>query len=199
MFKLIEKILSPKRLRLLTLMGLPGIGKSSLTANTLDYIAERKLLKAGSVYLNIRGVSCIEEFLKKFNHTLITENPSLFGSTKTMKSQSIATFTLILEKIQMVTEDFKASDERGPAILIVIDNAEDLIEENKFDFKMLIQMILNKIKKLKVLVTSRIRLTSTADLNEEIILLNNLNNQQSALMFKSLTREIPLREEKNLL
>ena len=99
----------------------------------------------------------------------------------------------------MVVEDFKASDEQGPAILMVFDNAEEIMEAHKSDFKIFIKMILNKIKKLKILLTSLVRLSSTADLHEEIVLLNNLNNQQSALMFKSLTREIPLREEKNLL
>ena len=63
MYRLIEKILSPKHSRLLTLMGLPGVGKSSLVANTLDYVVERKLLKAGSIYLDIRNMNCPEEFL----------------------------------------------------------------------------------------------------------------------------------------
>ena len=38
MFKIIQKVLNAKGARLFTLMGLPGIGKSSLIANTLDYI-----------------------------------------------------------------------------------------------------------------------------------------------------------------
>ena len=59
--------------------------------------------------------------------------------------------------------------------------------------------MLNIIKKLQILITSRIRLTSTPNLNEEIILLDKLNNQQSAVMFKKITRDIPAREEKMLL
>ena len=127
MFRLIQKILSPKHSRLLTLMGLPGIGKSSLTANTLDYISERKLLKGGSIFINMSNIKCPEEFVRRFNQTLITENPALFGNANSSKQQSLSTFTLILEKIQMVMDNFQSTEDSSPAILIVLDNAEDLI------------------------------------------------------------------------
>ena len=81
-------------------------------------------------------------------------------------------------------------------ILLVIDNAEDLIYNDKNDFKMLISMILQRVPQLKIFITSRIRLTSTADFKEEIIILNNLNNQQSALLFNAMTRDIPMKEIK---
>ena len=79
-------------------------------------------------------------------------------------------------------------------ILLVIDNAEDLIYNDKNDFKMLISMILQRVPQLKIFITSRIRLTSTADFKEEIIILNNLNNQQSALLFNAMTRDIPMKK-----
>ena len=67
MFKIIQKVLNSKGSRLFTLMGLPGIGKSSLIANTLDYISERSLLKGGSIFINARGITDCEVFLRNFN------------------------------------------------------------------------------------------------------------------------------------
>ena len=82
MFKIIEKILNAKGSRLFTLMGLPGIGKSSLIANTLDYISERSLLKGGSIFINARGITDCEVFLRNFNQLMISENPILFGNAR---------------------------------------------------------------------------------------------------------------------
>ena len=63
-------------------MGLPGIGKTSLIKNTIDYISERSLLKGGSIFINARNVTVSEQFMKKFNQMLIAENPILFGNAK---------------------------------------------------------------------------------------------------------------------
>ena len=63
-------------------MGLPGIGKTSLIKNTIDYISERSLLKGGSIFINARNVTVSEQFMKKFNQQLISENPILFGNAK---------------------------------------------------------------------------------------------------------------------
>ena len=61
-------------------------------------------------------------------------------------------------------------------MLLVIDNAEDLITKDKNDFKILISLILQRVPLLKVLLTSRNRLTSTAEFKEEIVILSNLSN-----------------------
>ena len=47
---------------------------------------------------------------------------------------------------------------------------------------------------MKVLLTSRIRLTPTAEFKEEIIIINSLTNAQSAVLFRSITREISGKE-----
>ena len=65
---------------------------------------------------------------------------------------------------------------------------------------MLISMILKRVPLLKVLLTSTQRLTATAEFNEDIIILKNLNRQQSALLFKSMTgRQITQTEINQLL
>lgn len=66
MFKLIQRILSPNSSRLLTLLGLPGIGKSSLMRQTIAHINERSLLQGGYIIINNRGLKNCEEFLRMF-------------------------------------------------------------------------------------------------------------------------------------
>ena len=76
----------------------------------------------------------------------------------------------------------------------MIDNAEDLISKDKNDLKILISLILQRVPQMKVLLTSRIRLTPMAEFKEEIIIINSLTNAQSALLFRSITREISGKE-----
>jgi hypothetical protein len=52
---------------------------------------------------------------------------------------------------------------------------------------------------MKVLLTSRIRLTPTAEFKEEIIILNSLTNAQSAVLFRSITRDITSKEINQLM
>jgi len=82
MSKLIEKLLNNKNSRLFNLIGWPGMGKSALVASMLDYIADRGLLKGGSIYFNARNISMCELFIRNFNQVLLSENPTLFGIAK---------------------------------------------------------------------------------------------------------------------
>jgi Cdc6-like AAA superfamily ATPase len=56
MFKIISKVLSPIQSRMITLMGLPGIGKSAIVRNMLHHIHERGLLQGGTIEVDCRGV-----------------------------------------------------------------------------------------------------------------------------------------------
>ena len=63
---MIKKILEPNSSRLQTLMGMPGVGKSSLMMNTLHFIADRELLNGGSIFINARNITVCEVFLRDF-------------------------------------------------------------------------------------------------------------------------------------
>ena len=169
-FKLINKLLTSESPKLLTLRGLPGIGKSALVASVLEYIDERHLLKGGSIYINARNISSCEIFIRNFNQILISENPIIFGNARehNMRQQEpIQTLNLILSKISIIEGD----------ILIVFDNVEEIISNERNELKMLLSMMLTRVRHLKILLTTRYRLTSTVEFKEDIIILNKLNNQ----------------------
>ena len=142
-----EKLLSDKKSRLFNLIGWPGMGKSALIASVLDYINERGLLKGGIIYFNAKNLSFVELFIRNFNQVLISENPKLFSFTtdrNQLKNQPLKTFMSILEQIALIKHD----------IVIVIDNVEELIANERIDFQRLISMILTRVSTLKVLLTS---------------------------------------------
>jgi hypothetical protein len=74
--------------------------------------------------------------------------------------------------------------------VLVIDNAEDLIQFDKVNFRSLVRLILLSCANIKVLLTSRIRLASLPEVIEEIIVLSELPPQASWQLFKQTTREI---------
>ena len=123
------------------------MGKSALIASVLDYINERGLLKGGIIYFNAKNLSFVELFIRNFNQVLISENPKLFSFTtdrNQLKNQPLKTFMSILEQIALIKHD----------IVIVIDNVEELIANERIDFQRLISMILTRVSTLKVLLTS---------------------------------------------
>lgn len=123
------------------------MGKSALIASVLDYIDERGLLKGGIIYFNAKNLSFVELFIRNFNQVLISENPKIFSFTtdrNQLKNQPLKTFMSILEQIALIKHD----------IVIVIDNVEELIANERIDFQRLISMILTRVSTLKVLLTS---------------------------------------------
>lgn len=59
--------------RLVNILGLPGIGKTSLSKNSVHYISERKLFKAGIIFVPTKGFINCELFLKQLTN-FIKEN-----------------------------------------------------------------------------------------------------------------------------
>ncbi len=60
--------------RLVTIIGLPGIGKTSLAKNAVNFIADRRLFEAGIIFLALKGYMNCEIFLKKLLVNLIISN-----------------------------------------------------------------------------------------------------------------------------
>jgi predicted AAA+ superfamily ATPase len=81
MYILITKITTPLN-HLVTLMGLPGVGKSSLIKATIQYIQDRSLLRGGLIFTDARSISNCELLVRKMNNQFISENSAMFGSAK---------------------------------------------------------------------------------------------------------------------
>ena len=54
-----------QKIRILSLSGLQGIGKSSLARSALHYAAERKLFLGGYLFVKCKEISIFQTFLKE--------------------------------------------------------------------------------------------------------------------------------------
>ena len=67
MYSIISKVMSGST-NLFTMIGLPGVGKSSLAKATMHYIEERSLLKGGAILTDARNIRNCELFVRKLNN-----------------------------------------------------------------------------------------------------------------------------------
>ena len=74
--------MNDKSSRILNLIGMPGVGKSSLVLGTLEWIEERNMLRGGMIYKNARDISCSIVFARKLCNHLMSNYPNLFQSLR---------------------------------------------------------------------------------------------------------------------
>lgn len=60
--------------RLVTVIGLPGIGKTALAKNTLHYLFDRRVFQAGIVYIPLKGYMNCEIFMRKLLVNFVIDN-----------------------------------------------------------------------------------------------------------------------------
>jgi hypothetical protein len=178
------------------LIGLPGVGKSGLARKTLQFIDERRLLSGGFIFINLRSMKDTEVFIRTFTELLVTGYPADFGAVANSalkKKEALSDSHQVLDYILTKISQFQKET------LMVFDNSEDLIAYDKNSFKQLVSTFLTKIPKLKILLTSNVRLQSVKDFTEETILLYELSALQSMQLFSKLTRPIPMKESNELM
>jgi hypothetical protein len=172
--------------RQVTLVGEPGVGKSSLTAAVCMYIADRGLFPDGVFYVKAQGImnhsvflttimkalkygppKVIEQFQRlaagsaissssSGNQTPLSLSSAPYGET--YGSDSVYRHEAIFEQEQFIVTIF------GPLrILFVIDNVDSLLNEEtnaSTDFKVFLGRLFDRCKHLKLLVSSATSLSA---------------------------------------
>lgn len=72
----------------------------------------------------------------------------------------------------------------------MIDNAEDLICEDKVNFRNVVRLILLSCPNMRMVLTSRVRMASLPEFTEEIFIVGELSPLASWQLFKQMTRDI---------
>ncbi len=74
--------------------------------------------------------------------------------------------------------------------MLVIDNCEDLIQNDRVNFRNMVRLMLLTCSNMKLVLTSRIRMASLPECTEELLIVGELNMLASWQLFKQMTREI---------
>lgn len=99
--------------------------------------------------------------------------------------------------VQWIVSFFKKNPD--DKLLVVFDNAEDLIYYDNQPFRELITLLLDRCPGLKFLLTSRIWLGVLQDIQEKIIELKELSSNNAVDLFLSRARPINDNEKWDLI
>ncbi|OQY28651.1 MAG: hypothetical protein B6244_06290 [Candidatus Cloacimonetes bacterium 4572_55] len=117
--------------RLTTVLGGPGIGKTTMTVAAGHYLLQRHVFEHGVWFIELRGVVSAENTRYEIGYELDID-------TELMKDDRI--FFKQLRKKEM---------------LLILDNCEDPFYENKVKFRNFIKTLLQRAPTLKIIATSR--------------------------------------------
>jgi len=122
------------RFRLVNIMGLPGIGKTALAKNAVHYMLDRRLFKLGIIFFSCKGYKNSNVFMKKLVSNIIINNLDLNPEQKAKISDGNQEALT-----NMIINYFKKEDDQ---LLVVFDNAEDLIYRDREEFRKLVTELL---------------------------------------------------------
>ncbi|CDW71451.1 UNKNOWN [Stylonychia lemnae] len=177
--------------RLVTMIGLPGIGKTSISKNAVHYIIERKIFKQGVIFMQLKGYLSFELFMKKLVVNFVLQNFELDSDqAKEIQNSNI-------EQLLQISLHFLKEQEEN--LLLVFDNVEDLLTHDKQAFRIFINDLLMQIPNLHILMTSRKTLGTLQDVSEKILVLQELSPVYTVDLFVSRSRELKDSEIKELL
>jgi len=115
-----------------SILGPPGIGKTSISRNLMNYVRDRKIFCDGIVYVGLRGCETAHMFLTRISMIIRCECTNAeykkFGLDK-LDNQEVSDDSIQVD----VDEDMKyrrfiINILKDKEVLIVLDNTEDPLE-----------------------------------------------------------------------
>lgn len=173
--------------RFVTIKGVPGIGKSSLCKEVVNFLLERHAFKDGIIYLSIHACESIEAVVSNLD-----SNVGYLSKRVNSKRET---------KGNLITQVCDFLKEKCGDLLLVLDNADQVLHNDKGSFRDLVEVILATCPRIKILVTSRSTVGGALQgFTEKIYNLSHLDKANAKeLFFLRAPRTIPEYEIKELL
>ena len=186
--------------RVVSILGPPGIGKTSISRSLSNYLRDRKKFKDGIIYVRLRGCESAQMFLSRLSLILLTlckeqnEKPSddlMSEGPKVEHSE---------EDDEETAEDLILRNLKDKDVLLILDNAEDPLTNDQIKFSMTLESIIDFCTKTRILVTSRTPLNMVGNNLEKIYRLEPMPKDSALkLLISKAPRRISNDEIKELL
>ncbi|CAI2377964.1 unnamed protein product [Moneuplotes crassus] len=187
--------------KIVTVIGPPGIGKTSIARNLANFYKERKMFRDGIIYIKLRGITSSQMFLTQFSLCIRAATGEI--DEEMMKNEQDF-FEPVMKK-HYSTIEAKQNEAidilKNKQVLIILDNCEDPIDNDHENFIYELERILELCSKIKVLLTSRKPLNELVHNEEKLFNLYPLSKQSTIkLLLQKLeeVRPIPVQEIKEL-
>ena len=163
--ELIDDILDTND-QIFMLLGMHGIGKSSIARNALNYICERKFIHGGVMWIQLKGVRDIYTLAK-----LIQSN---IYDALTITRQEVGRYTrnsctyedlqdFIVKFFSNPVVNFRGKLKKDMSkhqgkdklqFIVCLDNAEEMIIQSEDKFQKLLKNLTERCRNLKFVITS---------------------------------------------
>ena len=169
--------------RIVNVMGIPGIGKTTLVKAVAHYLDERCTFKHGIVILSLRNLDQVSMMLTRLELIINKQVPQTPGVDEKV------------EKIEKIINYFKDKE-----ALLILDNAETTSKKDPKKFQEFVQLMLDVCPMVKFLFTSRYNIGSFVNNAEKVIELKELQMKYAVqLLVQKAPREINDKEIEELL
>ena len=191
--------------KLVSILGPPGIGKTSLARNLANYVKDRKKFSDGIIYVALRGCESAQMFLTRLclriRTTCSFEEYKKYGLEEIdKKSNSESDGAYIDKDDESKYRNFILHILRDREVLLILDNAEDPLEDDNKRFVDELDAIIDHCNKIKLLVTTRKTINKLAHNHEKPYILQPLSKEASLkLLIAKAPREIKNPELQELL
>ncbi|CDW76896.1 UNKNOWN [Stylonychia lemnae] len=177
--------------RLVTILGLPGVGKSSLLKSTCQYLMERNTFQAGILYLSLKGYQNQGLILRKFQSAFLKQELKDKSQTDNsyLEMNSVQIFTKIMESLMILEQE----------LLIVFDNTEEIMYHDKSKYRSFLSELLNASSYVKIVLTSRSTLGDIQEIKEKVQVINEISTSNFIKLYLSKAKTVPIEEIQELL
>lgn len=165
---------------MIQILGLPGIGKSSLVRSALKYIYERKIYLSGIVFVQIKGIREFDRLLRE----IVIQIQKKKKQAEPCIFSALSIDTQIEESIKLINKLTAGDQSSNKRFLLIVDNAEEITEHAPTQFRALIAQLLNECSFLNIVLTSRRPIGNIQDTHySQIQLVHALKAQASVELF----------------
>ena len=190
--------------RLVSILGPPGIGKTSISRNIANYLKDRKKFRDGIIYVTLRGCESAQMFMTRLSLIIRSawslEEYKKYGLEEIDKRNSAKDEWQKNEIDESKYRNFILNMLKEREVLLILDNAEDPLEDDNAKFINGLELILDNCSKVKFLVTTRKTINKLAHNQEKPYILQPLSKEASLkLLITKSPRDIKNMELQELL
>ena len=161
--------------RCISIEGAPGIGKSAIIKNVVNMLYDRNVFSDGILYLSLRDWNSLEGLFKKMYLSLKSFLKSKSQDDNHPQSELLDVDDFYWEYIIMCGQ---------LTILIVFDDCNGIVEKDQSSFVKFIEDILEKLPKIKVIISSIHSIPLFNDVSNKVLVVKELSNKQALDLLK---------------
>lgn len=178
------------RCRLVTIIGCPGIGKTTLAKSVGLFLEERDKFRDGIIYISMsrryQANMLISQLLMSIKKQM---TPEVLESLNKMQKQKIKNESFENENnINQADLDKIIHCLSSRNVLIILDNIEDPLNQDALNLRLIMEQLLDKCEDIKFLNTSRSSLEKLGNNEEQLVILNELSAYWSVKLFFEKTK-----------